>query len=52
MNQQELTNPQPELGIDLVRNINTGTHQNNMPTMMASTGYQRTREMTLDELML
>ena len=51
MNQQEFLNSQPQSGIDLVRNVNSGSLQNNMPTMMASS-YQRTREMTLDELML
>ncbi|MCH2146300.1 MAG: ATP-dependent Clp protease proteolytic subunit [Phycisphaerales bacterium] len=37
--------------MDLVRSINQSTLKSNTPQMMASS-YQRTREMTLDELML
>lgn len=37
--------------MDLVRSINQSTMKSNTPQMMASS-YQRTREMTLDELML
>ncbi len=37
--------------MDLVRSINQSTIKSNTPQMMASS-YQRTREMTLDELML
>ena len=37
--------------MDLVRSINQSTMKSNAPQMMASS-YQRTREMTLDELML
>ena len=53
MNTEQAINSQVNAGenVDLVRSINCSSMERNQPKIMAS-GYQRTREMTLDELML
>lgn len=53
MNTEQAINSQANISenVDLVRSINCSSMERMQPKIMAS-GYQRTREMTLDELML